>query len=199
MTRSLLDRAQAGDTAALQELLLAHLPELQVFIRFNAGAELAARESVSDLTQSLVGDLLPELPRARFADLAGFRAWLRRAALHKVIDKQRLHRAARRDSRREVGLSASRADEAEIAAALAQISTPSQTAVREEERRELIRALDRLPHDQRVAVTVVRLLGQPHKEAADLLGKSEAASRQILSRGLATLSRILAESGSTAR
>ncbi len=191
MPKPLLDRAQNGDPHALRELLVAHLPELQVFIRFNAGPDLAAKESVSDLTQSLVGDLLPELPRARFDDLPAFRAWLRRAALNKIIDKQRRYRAACRDQRREAELSASTADDAEIAAALQRISTPSQAATRDEDRQALIRALDRLPPDQRLVVTTVRLLGHSHKDAADLLGKSEQASRQLLSRGMATLSRVL--------
>ena len=186
-----LDRIRARDRDALHDALLEHLPDLQLFVRFNVGRELAAKESVSDLTQSLVGDLLPELETASFADLDGFRAWLRRAALHKIIDKQRYYRAGRRSTRRQAGVSPSTADELDIVEALRTSSTPSQAAVGREEAELLATALDRLPPDQREIVTLTRLHGMSHGDAAQLLDRSEAACRQLLRRGLRELARLM--------
>ncbi len=184
-------RAQEGDVAALRTLLAAHLPELSVFVRLNVGRDVLARESVSDVTQSVAADLLPELGRESFADRAGFRAWLRRAALNKIIDKQRHHRAGKRDVHREAGVSPSVAGDFDLAAAVRALSTPSAQAMRAEDARILERALERLPEDQRQAVTMARLLGMPHSEIAAALGRTEPASRMLLRRGMVNLAREL--------
>lgn len=53
----------------------------------------------------------------------------------------------------------------------------------------LERALLRLPEDQRQVVSMARLLGMPHKEIAEVLGRSEVACRMLLRRGLVGLAR----------
>lgn len=186
----LLERAQAGDVAAGQELLAALQPELQLFVRLNLGA-LEGRESVADVTQSVVTGLLPRVSREEFADLAGFRAWLRCAARNKIGDLLRRHGAQKRGAGQQASLSPSVAEELGLAECLRSLPTPSQVAMRGEDRDLLDRALLRLPEDQRRVVAMARLLEMPHKEIAEALGRSETACRMLLRRGLVNLAREL--------
>jgi RNA polymerase sigma-70 factor (ECF subfamily) len=187
----LVQRACRGDAAALQEMLQAHLPELNVFVRLNMGEHLRARESVSDVTQSLVGDLLPLLATERFADLGGFRAWLRRAALNKIVDKHRFHTAQQRGGERRAEVTPSVAEELDLLRCLRALPTPSQAAIDEERAERLERALQRLPEDQRQVVSMKQLCGLSHQEIAAVLGRSEPACRMLLRRGMVRLAREL--------
>lgn len=187
---ALAQRALSGDLPALRELLGHYLPELALYVRLNAGADVLARESVSDVTQSVAADVLPALAGQSFADVGGFFAYVRRAALHKLIDKQRHHRAARRDLHREVD-GAVVPDAFDLPGHLRDVLTPSGHAIAAEDAALLARALQRLPDDQREVVTLARLVGLPHAEIAQVLGRSEGACRMLLSRGLRTLGREL--------
>ena len=71
------------------------------------------------------------------------------------------------------------------------LATPSQAAMRDEDRSLLDRALQRLPDDQRKVVGMARLLEMPHKEIAAALGRSEEACRMLLKRGMVNLAREL--------
>jgi RNA polymerase sigma-70 factor (ECF subfamily) len=186
----LVQRALAGDLPALRDLLAYSLPELTVYVRLIAGADVLARESVSDITQSVAGDVLPALAGQRFDDLRGFFAYVRRAALHKLIDKQRHHRAARRDLRREVD-DAGTPDSFDLPSHLRDLLTPSGHAIAAEDAAMLADALQRLPDDQREVVTLARLAGLPHAEIAQLLGRTAGACRMLLSRGMRALAREL--------
>lgn len=185
---TLFRRARAGDTDAGRELLGALLPELQLFVRLHLGS-LQRMESVSDVAQSVVGDLLPVVQREQFADLSGFRAWLRRCALNKITDLRRYHGAQRRNGAAEV--SPTVAEELGLVQRLRSLPSPSQAAMGAEDAARLDRALLRLPEDQRQVVAMARLFGMPHKEIAEALGRSEVACRMLLLRGLRNLAREL--------
>jgi RNA polymerase sigma-70 factor (ECF subfamily) len=184
---SLQQRAFAGDPQALRELLLLHLPAVAERLDRRASRRLRRRESTSDLVQSLAGDLLAELGDARFRDLAAFRAWLQRTAQNKLIDKERFHRAQRRDAGRErAALTASSAAEPPDRRA-----SPSLQAIGRERQEILARALAELPEDQRRVVTMARLQGRTHAEIAVELGRSEPACRMLLRRALVRLATLL--------
>lgn len=184
-------RACRGDAQALQELLVAHTPELLVYVRLNVGPHLLAHESVSDITQSLVGDLLPAVVAQSFTDVAGFRAWLRRAAIHKIVDKVRRHEAAKRGGERRSDVSPSVAEQLDLAQCLRALPTPSQAAMDRERAERLELALSRLPDDQRQIVSMKQLCGMSHAEIASVLGRSEVACRMLLRRGMVRLAREL--------
>jgi RNA polymerase sigma-70 factor (ECF subfamily) len=177
---------RGGDAHAVGELLVAWLPEMERFIRLSMPRALAHRDSISDVTQSLVGDLLPEVGHADFEGPDAFRAWLRRCAMNKLRSRLRRLRTARRDVNRERALHDSPEDQLHAAA-----TGPSAAARRAEREEHLERALDQLPEEQREAVILVRLLGIGHAEAATMLGKTEAANRKALQRGLQRLSKLL--------
>ncbi|MCA8964751.1 MAG: sigma-70 family RNA polymerase sigma factor [Planctomycetes bacterium] len=187
----LVRAACGGDEVALQQLLAAHLPELQVFVRLNMGEHLRARESVSDVCQSLAGDLLLDLGRETFDDLGAFRAFLRRAALNKIVDKCRHHGREKRGGDRQADLSPSVAEGLGLAQALRALPSPSQVAIGQERAERLELAMQRLPDDQRQVVSMKQLCGMSHEEIAVVLGRSETACRMLLHRGMVRLAREL--------
>src|SRR5436190_7053528 len=78
-----IQRALGGDRAAVQQLLVRNLPNLEAYVRLHAGAALRARESVSDLVQSVCVEVLLDLSRFEFRGEPQFRHWLCQQALHK--------------------------------------------------------------------------------------------------------------------
>ena len=81
---ALIDRASRGDPVALDALVEHHLPNLLAFLRLNAGPHLLAKESVSDLAQSVCREVLDDVDRFEYRGEPAFRKWLFTAALNKV-------------------------------------------------------------------------------------------------------------------
>src|SRR5688500_8197806 len=108
---NLIGAASRGDGAAIDALLVRHLPALHAFLRLRAGPIVRAHESVSDLVQSVCREALQALPEFEYRGEARFRAWLFVKALAKVHDHARRLRAQKRDVAREQSL----ANETELA------------------------------------------------------------------------------------
>ncbi len=179
----------------MRQLLVLHLPELHALVRLDMGEPLRARESVSDVAQSLVGDLLIDLRRETFADLGAFRAFLRRTARNKIVDKYRHHVREKRGGGRLADVSPSIAEGLGITETPAAFPTASQIAVDREHAERLELAIQRLPEDQRQIVSMKHLRGMSHEEIAGALGRSETACRMLLRRGMVRLARELESLG----
>ncbi|MEM1451390.1 MAG: RNA polymerase sigma factor [Planctomycetota bacterium] len=175
-----------GDPAALQRLVLEHEGALRAFVGRQLPARLATKESISDLSQSIIGDVLPKVGDASFENLSAFRGWLYTVALNKIRERGRYWTADRRDQDRETPL-----HDIETGEVSARDTRPSEAARREERSAILADALQRLPEDQRTAVVLVRMQGESHEVAAQVLGRSVGACRNLLTRGLRRLSAIL--------
>jgi hypothetical protein len=65
---------------------------------------MRAKESASDLVQSLCREVLSDLSRFEYRGEVAFRHWLYTQAAHKLIDRHRGLTAEKRDARREVPL-----------------------------------------------------------------------------------------------
>ena len=96
-TRPLFERATHGDRRAFNELLALHLPGLRAWIRLRAGPVVRARESASDLAQSVCREVLDHLDRFAYGDEPGFRAWLYTTALRKIMNRHEYYAAEKRD------------------------------------------------------------------------------------------------------
>jgi len=177
-----LARARRGDQAAKGALLARQVERLRRFVRRELGARLRTREESIDLAQSVVREALEDFDRAGQGGAASFRRWLFLAARRKVEGRGRFWNRDRRALERTEAL-----DEG-LQAAGTRDPSPSRVAIGREELAALERAFATLPPDWAEVVLLLRVQGLTHAEAARRLGRSESATRTMLSRALARLS-----------
>ncbi len=189
-TPELYERATRGDPIALDALLEQYLPRLHAFVSTRLGGELRAREGSLDVVQSVCRELLDARDHFDFAGEDRFRAWLFTAALNKVRERHRRLHAARRDARREVG-----EDGLDLDLLALTFTTPSQAAIGAETGRAIRAALDDLSEDHREVITLARIARLPHPVIAELMDRSEVATRQLLSRAMVQLVGVLRRRG----
>ena len=189
-TLELADRAAQGDEQALATLLSRHLPAVRAFVRAHMGPQLRARESSSDLVQSICRELLTHQERFQHPGERGFQAWLFTTARRKIANRARELDQQKRAVQREVGDLGETAMAA-LGAAYARVSSPSGRALRQEEIARLESAIDRLPDEQREAITLAHLAGLSRAEIGAHMGKTEEAVRALLHRGKARLAILL--------
>lgn len=178
----------ADSSRSLDELFARNLPRLIAFIRARGGGVVGARESASDLAQSVCREAVQELDSFEFRGERAFVSWLYRRAEYKISNKRRWHRQAKRNAELEVAPD----DEAkEVLGAYASLVTPSRVADAREELHRIEAAIDRLPDGQREAVAMTRIAGLDYAETAELLGRTESAVRGLVMRGMASLAKWL--------
>ncbi|MBI1382702.1 MAG: sigma-70 family RNA polymerase sigma factor [Planctomycetaceae bacterium] len=182
-SRELSLEASQGGTAALEELLVRHLPRLRTYVRAKAGGLVLAREDASDIVQSVCREVLERAPGVRASTEAEFRAWLFKTTLRKILDKHKLHTADKRDVRREAEGVAG-----EDRMPDRRYASPTGAAIGHEELERLARGLDFLSEDQREVVLLSRVVGLSRAEVASEMGRTEASVRNLLHRALGELS-----------
>jgi RNA polymerase sigma-70 factor (ECF subfamily) len=187
----LIERASEGDRVALEVLLERYLPGLRGFVRLRTGEVLRARESSSDLVQSVCREVLTHLDRFQHRSETGFRQWLYATALRKIQNRVEYHQAQKRDPDLEVA--AAGASDADLLACYGSFCTPSRELMSREEIRRIEGAFDRLPDEYREAIVLAKVVGLSRAAMAQELGRSEPAVRTLLSRALSRLAEILDE------
>ena len=90
--------ARRGDQTALNSLFARNLPPLMAFIRMKAGGVVLARESISDLAQSVCREALMDAEDFEYRGEAEFRNWLFLQATRKILDRARYLKAQKRYS-----------------------------------------------------------------------------------------------------
>ncbi len=188
-----LAAASSGDPAAVGELLQRYLPGLRAFVRLRAGELVRKNEDYTDIVQSACRDVLENLGRHRHGGNEGFRRWLYRTALRKIADRYAYYRAQKRAANRVTPL------ESAPSAYEADVPSPSQHAIANEEAGRIERALETLPEDYREVIVLARHVGLSHREIAVEMERSELAVRTLLSRALARLAEVLDEGESAER
>jgi RNA polymerase sigma factor (sigma-70 family) len=156
------------------------------------GPALRAREAGSDVVQSVCVDLF-SAHGVTFADEAALRAWLFAAALNKLRNHERHHRAQKRDVRRERSLPDGDDGEAgaSIEACYASVLTGSRVVMARERVARLEAAFDALPEHYLEVVTLARIAGLTHAQIATATGRTPDAVRNILARALNKLAVLL--------
>jgi RNA polymerase sigma factor (sigma-70 family) len=185
----LLALAKSGDRPALEEVFERCLPGLRAFVRLQMGPQVRAKESCSDLAQTVCREVLADLAGCRADGEAEFRQWLCSLALHKIWNRRRHWAAARRDAARDA--EAPDADPDGLLATYSQVATPSRHAAAREEVARIEAAFDRLPEEFRDVIVQARILGLSHVEIAAASGRTEEAVRKLLSRARARLAQLL--------
>jgi RNA polymerase sigma factor (sigma-70 family) len=176
---TLLERAQAGDRAALDALVARYLPRLQ---RWASGRLPRWARDLAD-TQDLVQEtLLQTFQRIEAFDSRGegaLQAYLRQAVVNRIRDE--LRRAKRRPSKNELDSQAEGSDRSPLEEAIGQQAI---------ERYE--RALASLRREDRELVVARIELGYTYPEMAELLRKPTAnAARMAAERAIIRLAKEL--------
>jgi RNA polymerase sigma-70 factor (ECF subfamily) len=197
-TLELSRRAAAGDRRAIDQLVELHLPGLRAFVRLRAGPLVRARESASDLVQSVCREVLEHGDRFRHASESAFRQWLYTTALRKIQHRREYWAAEKRNPGHERpiahgGPEDDRSGDAGLLACYRTLSTPSRHAVAREGLERVERAFDALPEEYREVITLAKVVGLSRAEIAERTGKSEGAVRMLLHRALVELSGLLEE------
>lgn len=153
------DRLAAGDPAAMVEVYQSHHAHVRSFAQRLVGDRMVAEDLVHEVFVAL-----PDSMR-RFGGQCSLRTWLvaiaaRRAQHHIRAAARRRHAETR--LAREPSASPTRPDDATERAELAALLT---------------RALDTLPHDQRIAFVLCELEERTSVEVAEMLDESDGTIR----------------------
>lgn len=186
----LVTRAKGHDNAAIEALLVRHLPGLQGWLRLRMGTLLRARETPEDLVQSVAREVLADFGEFEWRGEAAFRHWLYVKAQRKLVDKARFVAAECRSPARELpGHDGSEGLLARVAAGL----TPSRELQSHEALLRIEQAFGELPADYQEAISLQKLCGMDYGEIAARMQRSEGAVRNLVHRGLSRLALRLGE------
>jgi RNA polymerase sigma-70 factor (ECF subfamily) len=196
-TEELLRQAAHGDRDAREGLLARHRGRLRKMIAWRLDRRLAARVDPSDVVQEVLLEASGKMDRYLRERPLPFFPWLRALAAEHLVILHRRHVRARGRSvlREEPGL-LHLPDEsaAELAARLVTSSTsPTQRALRQEERERVRQALGRLAERDREVLVLRNLEQLSVADTAEVLGISAGAVKVRHLRALERLRALLAE------
>jgi RNA polymerase sigma-70 factor (ECF subfamily) len=202
-TRQLLDAAERGDPAALNELLDRHRAHLRRLVQLRLDRALARRVDASDVVQDVLLEANQRLKEYLADPRLPFPVWLRQLAQDRIIEMHRQHRGAQRRSLdREQALAApAYADQSsfDLARQLADHElTPAAANIRRELEQRFLTALDQLEQEDREIIWLRHFEQMGNTEAAEALGLSPPAAGMRHLRALRRLRMILGETPSQA-
>ena len=171
--RALVERAQAGDRDALEELYLIHFDRIYSYLHVSVGN----RHDAEDLTTQTFVKMLESIKRFRWQS-APFSAWLFRIAHNAAMDH---FRASRRWQPEE-----------EVPEPDADDTTSAEEGAFESiGRKSMLELIDELSGEQQQVLTLKFVFNFSNAEAATILGKTEGAIKSLQHRALATLQKQL--------
>jgi RNA polymerase sigma-70 factor (ECF subfamily) len=167
--RRLVERAQQGDRAALEELYLIHFDRIYSYLHMSVGN----RHDAEDLTTQTFVRMLESIVKFRF-QAAPFSAWLFRIAHNLAMDH---FRAAKRvQPEDEVPEPpGSEQDSAEV------------EAMHSIGRQSLLELIDGLSDEQQQVLTLKFVFNFSNAEVATILEKTEGAVKSLQHRALVSL------------
>src|SRR3954464_1120316 len=173
--RGLVDRAQKGERAALEELYLIHFDRIYSYLHVSVGN----RHDAEDLTTQTFLKMLESIGKFRWQS-APFSAWLFRIAHNLAMD----HFRASRRWQPEEEVPEPEPDESTSAEA---------GAFQAIGHKSMLELIDDLSAEQQQVLTLKFVFGFANGEAATILGKSEGAVKSLQHRALVTLHKKLEE------
>jgi len=192
----LQQRIKAGDRDALGEYIHDHSPQLLAFINRRMSDGLKKKVDADDILQELTISCLNAIDSVDLGDREPM-SWLFQQAERRIIDAHRRHfTTEKRSAGKEVGLNAKvgGADGGSLGDLIAlSMTSPSQAFSRDQREFHLIAALESLPEEGREALRLRYLEGLSSKEIAEQIGKTDGATRVLLSRSLKKLEDVLGE------
>jgi RNA polymerase sigma-70 factor, ECF subfamily len=172
---TLLERAQAGDRAALDALISRYLPRLQRWASGRLPRWARDVADTQDLVQESVFQTFKNIERFEPRGEGALQAYLRQAILNRI--REELRRAKRRPARGELD---SQVDD--------HVRSPLEEAIGQEAIERYERALASLRPEERELVVARIELGYTNQEIAELLGKpTPNAARMAAARAIVRL------------
>jgi RNA polymerase sigma-70 factor, ECF subfamily len=182
----LLDRAAAGDAAAVTELFSRYRKRLKRMVRLRLNRQLQGRLDDSDILQEALLEAAKRLPEYLADKPLPFFIWMRHITGQKLIDAHRRHLGAKiRDAGHEVSLhrgAMPAASSASLAAQLlGRLTSPSQAAIKAETRLRVQEVLNRMDPIDREVLALRHFEQLNNAEVAATLGinESTASSRYL--------------------
>jgi RNA polymerase sigma-70 factor (ECF subfamily) len=171
--RALVDRAQAGDREALEELYLIHFDRIYSYLHVSVGN----RHDAEDLTTQTFLKMLESIGKFRWQS-APFSAWLFRIAHNLAMD----HFRANRRWQPEEEVPEPEPDE----------STSAETGALESiGRKSMLELIEELSPEQQQVLTLKFVFNFANADAATILGKTEGAIKSLQHRALVSLQKQL--------
>ena len=188
-------RIKQGDAQALAEYIEENRGQLIGFLRSITGEHLLAVVELDDLVQEVSTAALTSLDTAPLDQYEPMQ-WLQQIARRRVVDAHRFHFGAqRRDAGRQKSLHAAGGSETPGVGLehMLAISMTSPSAVVSQDIRmvRIHEAIDSLPEEQKQAVRLRYGEGLSTKAIAEKLGKTDVATRVLLSRSMRLLEKQL--------
>ena len=172
--RKLVERGQAGDRDALEELYLIHFDRIYSYLHMSVGN----RHDAEDLTTQTFLKMLESIGRFRWQSVP-FSAWLFRIAHNLAMDH---FRAARRwQPEEEVPEPEDRQEDSAEDLAMAAISHAS-----------MLELIEKLSPEQQQVLTLKFVFNFPNADVAKILDKTEGAIKCLQHRALASLQKQIA-------
>jgi RNA polymerase sigma-70 factor (ECF subfamily) len=193
----MLDAARAGSSEALGRLLEEYQNYLLLVAHREIGDDLRAKAGASDIVQETFLEAQRDFHRFVGSTPGEFRGWLRRLLLNNMANVARRYTGTgKRDPRREVVLE--RDDSSTGMQLTDALPTPSRILVAEEEQRELLDAIHRLPDHYRDAILLRHRDGMSYAEIGEKLGRTPEAVRKLWARAVELLQELLEADASRA-
>jgi RNA polymerase sigma-70 factor (ECF subfamily) len=193
-SEQLLNRARAGDGAALGNLLELYRNYLSLLARLQIGRRLQGKIDPADIVQEAFLKAHSNFSHFRGTTEKELIGWLRKILASKLVDLLRHYYGAHaRDVRLERDLAAEMARSSQFLdrALVARYSSPSRQAVRREQAVLLADALERLPGSYREVLILHHLEEMTFPEVAQHMGRTADSVEKLWARALARLRRAL--------
>jgi RNA polymerase sigma-70 factor (ECF subfamily) len=193
----LIERSQAGDTEALNELFSRHRERLRRMVELRLDHQLQARVDASDVVQDAYVEAVQRLGEYLREPRLPFFLWLRLVVGERLLKLHRHHLGTKmRDARREMALYRGALPQASSAALAAHLlgkhTSPTQAAVRAERVLRLQEALNTLDPIDREILALRHFEDLTSAEAAQVLDIQEEAAAKRYVRALRRLKKMLA-------
>jgi len=191
----LIERAQAGDEEAMDELVRHYSARLLESVRSELGDRLRQRLESQDVMQQVYLDALRSIEQFAEQGRDSFFAWLRRIAVNRICDfDRRAFQTAKRGAEVRAGDLGRDESMARLLGDLSgSVTSPSMAADFRDRVRLLEEALGRLPDAQRAAIQHRYMNHLSVGETASKMGRSERAVRSLCVRALIRLREILGD------
>ena len=192
----LLARAAAGDETALSQLFSRYRKRLKQMVRLRLNRLLQGRVDDSDILQEAYLEAAKRLPDYLAKRPLPFFLWLRHITGEKLIDAHRQHLGAKmRDAGQEVSLHRGpmpAASSVSLAAQLlGRLTSPSQAAIKAEQRIYVQEALNSMDPIDREVLALKHFEQLSTSEIAQVLGLSKAGAGSRYLRAIKRLREIL--------